>query len=278
MKKSVLAIHDLSCHAASSLSVVLPLLLAAGLDTSFLPSALLSSQSDGFDNLFVRDLSCECDEIMERWKSYALHFDCLYTGYLASERQLELVLKARSSFLFPSALIVTDPVMGDEGKLYQNLGVSHIAMMKKLCSGSSVITPNYTEALLLAGKIDGYGGETTLHDAEELARMLSSECGSSVIITSVPVSGGIYANLACDGTRVRAFTYEDLHAGYPGCGDLFASLLVSFLLNDESFFVSVHKAGEIASYAIRETLKEKKERREGISVSHAVRMMLETRL
>lgn len=275
MKKSVLAIHDLSCHAASSLSVVLPLLLAAGLDTSFLPSALLSSQSDGFDNLFVRDLSRECDEIMERWKSYSLHFDCLYTGYLASESQLELVLRARSSFLSPSALIVTDPVMGDEGKLYQNLGSSHIAMMKSLCRGSSVITPNYTEALLLAGRSDGYTAETTLHEAEELATRLSSECTSSVVITSIPLSGGIYANLACDGTQVRAFTYENLHASYPGCGDMFASLLVAFLLNDESFFVSVHKAGEIASYAIRETLKEKKERREGVSVSYAVRRMLE---
>ena len=160
MKKSVLAIHDLSCHAASSLSVVLPLLLSAGLDTSFLPSALLSSQSDGFDNLFVRDLSRECDEIMDRWKSYSLHFDCLYTGYLASESQLELVLRARSAFLSPSSLIVTDPVMGDEGKLYQNLGSSHIAMMKSLCRGSSVITPNYTEALLLAGRSDGYTAES----------------------------------------------------------------------------------------------------------------------
>lgn len=278
MKKSVLAIHDLSCHAASSLSVVLPLLIAAGVETSFLPSALLSSQSDGFDNLYVRDLSDECDEIMKRWMSYPLHFDCLYTGYLASGTQLELVQKARRSFIDGSALIVTDPVMGDEGRLYQNLDRSHIKLMKSLCRGASVITPNYTEALLLTGEEKDVKAEITLHEAQDLSFTLYREYGACAVITSLPLAGGCHANMACDGKEARAFSYEELMAHYPGCGDLFSSLLVSFLLSGESFFVSVRKSGEIANYAIKETLREGRERREGVSVSHAVRRMLEMRI
>ena len=272
--KTDLAIHDLSCHAAGSLSVVLPVLSAGGVLASFLPSAILSSQSDGFDNLYSRSLEAECRQIMKRWKGYGLVFDSLYSGYLASEDQLDLVLAARRDFLKPDSLILTDPVLGDNGSLYQALTKAHVDMMKTLIKGSAIITPNYTEAFLLAGE-EPSDEETTVKRAEDLAKELNSLSGAAVVMTSVPLCGGTLANLVCDGKEVRSFVYENLGISYPGSGDLFASLLLSYILGGDDLFVAVHRATRIASESVRLTKKDGRERRDGVNVSHALKLMVQ---
>lgn len=271
--KSALAIHDLSCHAASSLNVVLPVLYAAGIDTSFLPSAILSSQSDGFDSLYSRPLDDECTRIMDAWLGYGLVFDCLYSGYLADHRQVELVKRARRELLSSDALVVTDPVMGDDGRMYQNITHEHIEAMRSLTRGSTLITPNQTEACLLAGC--AMKGEVGLEEAEALVRTLHDMCGALVVVTSMTLEGGMTVNMACDGGQVRTFPFERIGMSYPGSGDLFTSLLCALMLNGEPFFVCVMKATRIASHAVNLTFAQGRERREGVIVSYAIMDMLD---
>lgn len=270
--KTCLTVHDLSCHGASSLSVVLPLLNAAHLDVSFLPSALLSTQSDGFDNLYMKPLDEECVNITKRWKEYGLDFDCFYSGWLASDGQMEFVLRLRKEFLRPEAVILTDPVMGDDGKLYQGLESAHVAMMRQLVAGSDYITPNLTEALLLldAGPMKT---EYSRSEAEEIAMSLQRMSGADAVVTSIPLKGGVMVNAASDGSQTRFFPFEREKASYPGCGDMFASLFLSCIMHSEPFFVSVMKATRITSHAIKRTLAEGRQRREGVSVYHALKAM-----
>ncbi len=270
--KSALAIHDLSCHASSSLNVVLPVLCAAGIDTSILPSAVLSTQSDGFEDLYSRPLDDECDRIMDKWAGCRLSFDCLYSGYLADHRQVEMVMRARRCFLAQDALVVTDPVMGDGGSLYQNLGQDHVDAMRSLIRGSGLTTPNLTEACLLCGR----QVETAmrLKDAQDLCRQLNAMYGCLVVVTSVCLEGGMVVNVACDNAQVRTFPFEMVDVSYPGSGDLFASLVCAYMLHGQPFFVSVMKATRITSHAVRRTYATGRERREGIVVSYAIRDML----
>lgn len=270
----VLAIHDLSCHGASSLNVVMPVLYAAGVDLSILPCALLSTQSDGFGNLYTHSLEDDCQAILDRWSGYRLFFDGLYSGYLAHEGQLELVMRARRDFLTDDALIVTDPVMGDDGVLYQNLGSGHVDLMKALVPGSAVITPNATEACLLLGRSQ-IDGAVDRHEAEDMARSLCALGCASAVITSLPLKGEVIANVAWDGKECRIFPFERVEASYPGSGDLFASLMVAHLHQNDSFFVSVMKATRFTSHALRQSLRSGRERREGVCVHHAISAMLE---
>lgn len=266
--KSALAIHDLSCHGASSLSVSMPILLASSIDLSILPSTLLSSQSDGFEGLYCRDLGGECRRIMDVWRGYGLHFDSLYSGYLGDRGHQDLVMAARRDFLKADALILTDPVLGDGGDLYQNLTSGHVDMMRELVKGSDVITPNWTEAcLLLSAPV---AQEVSVRDAEAAAGELSARSGAAVVITSVPLTGGFLANCAFDGSEARIFGFDRLQTSYPGSGDMFASLLLSFMLNGSSFFVSCRRATAVSSHAIACTLRDGRERRQGVNVAYAV--------
>lgn len=270
--KTALAIHDLSCYAKSSLTVVLPVLESAAVECAVLPTAILSSQSDGFGNLYSVSQSESCHEIMERWSAEGLVFDSVYSGYLDSPRQCDLVLEAVRRFSKPGTLILTDPVLGDGLELYQTMDEEQIGAMRSLIAHASIITPNWTEAQLL---VDGKAEKESCsaHEAEEYARKLSLLSGAKVVITSVPSFPGQLVNLAYDGKEVRIFSNEMLSPSYPGCGDLFASLLLSLLLSGWAFFPAVRKAGEIATYALSVSLREGRERRMGVAVAPAIRAL-----
>lgn len=272
--KSALAIHDLSCYAKSSLTVVLPVLECAGIECAVLPTAVLSSQSDGFDEVFTADQSGTCKSIMERWEAEKLSFDAVYSGYLASPDQCDLVLEAVRNFSHYGTLVLVDPVMGDGLALYQTLEESHISAMRSLIGHASIITPNWTEAQLLCdGKAEKQS--CTVSEAEEYARRLSLMSGAKVVITSVPSFPGQLVNLAYDKSQVRIFSNDIISPSLPGCGDLFASLLLSLLLSDWEFFPAVRKAGEIATYALSVSVREGRERRMGVRVAPAVRALAE---
>lgn len=272
--KNALAIHDLSCYAKSSLTVVLPVLESAGVECAVLPTAVLSSQSDGFENVFSSDESSTCREIMDRWEAEGFRYDAIYSGYLASADQCELVLDSIRRFSKVGTLILIDPVMGDGLSLYQTLDESHISAMRALVGHASIITPNWTEAQLLCdGKAER--DTCTTAEAEEYARRLSLMSGSKVVITSVPSFPGQLVNLAYDRGEVRIFSNDMISPSLPGCGDLFASLLLSLLLSDWQFFPAVRKAGEIATYALSCSVREGRERRMGVRVAPAVRALAE---
>ena len=270
--KSALAIHDLSCYSKSSLTVVLPILECAGVECAVLPTAILSTQSDGFEDIFSQDCTNSCSTIIEKWKSLDFHFDAIYSGYLASSKQEELVLSSISAFKKKDTLVLVDPVLGDNMSLYQGFTDMHIKQMRSLIKKANIITPNWTEAqLLLNGK--AVDESTTLSIASTKAKELYKESGASVVITSVPLSLGNLVNLAYDGSEVRCFSNDLLSPSLPGCGDMFASLLLSLLLENNSFFVSVRMAGEITTAALKESLRCNREKRMGIMLKPALKLL-----
>ncbi len=258
---SAIAIHDLSLWSKSSLSVVLPVLEAMGIEVFSLPTSILSTQSDGFEDLKIIDMENSILDYYEKVKSYGYSFDAIYSGYLGNSETAHSVEKI---IVRENALALIDPVLGDNGELYQSLEESNVRTLRKLIGKADIITPNITEACLLTGR-----GHESAYSNRKISgiirdlRVLGPEKG---VITSVPLEIGRMANVAYVDEEIRIFSYEDLSVSYPGSGDLFASLLLSLILDDNSFFPSVKVSGEITTRAVEYAKVTKRERRMGISL------------
>ena len=131
--------------------MALPILSAMGIDTAVLPTALLSTHS-GFDDFFVHDLSSDFTPITDHWKKQGFSFDAIYTGYLGSEIHVDHVKDFVKDFRRDDTLLVVDPAMADEGKMYSGISSSFASHIHKIINGSDVILPNLTEASFLLGE------------------------------------------------------------------------------------------------------------------------------
>ena len=91
MHKRILAVHDISCIGRCSLTVALPILSSAGIETSVLPTAVLSTHTGNFPGHTFCDLTEEIDPICKHWESLGITFESIFTGYLGSITQIELI-------------------------------------------------------------------------------------------------------------------------------------------------------------------------------------------
>jgi len=242
-QKRVAAIHDISCFGKCSLTVALPIISAAGVECSVIPTAVLSTHTGGFTGFTYRDLTTDVQPIADHWKTLNIEFDSIYTGYLGSFEQLELVSTFFDDFKNDHSLILVDPVMADNGVLYQSFPKTFPAGMKKLCSKADVIVPNITEAVLMLNE-DYKEGPYTKEYIENLLKKLAKIGPKQVVLT------GVYF----DDTALGAATYDSetgvisyalaprVEGYYHGTGDIFGSALLSGLLND----IPLAKAAQIA--------------------------------
>ena len=117
--KKVLTVQDISCVGKVSLTVALPILSAMGMSTSVIPTAVLSMHT-GFSGYTFCDLSSQIRAIMAHWKDRGVVFDGIYTGFLGSAAQIEIMSELFASFGGAGKTILVDPCMGD------NLSLIHI--------------------------------------------------------------------------------------------------------------------------------------------------------
>lgn len=232
----VAALHDLSCFGRCALTVVLPALAAMGIQPIPLPTALLSTHTGGFTDLFFDDLTEEMEHISAHWQQLGLDFDAIYTGFLGSEAQIETVERFIAAFRGTETarpLVLIDPVMGDDGELYSTYTTAMVDRVRGLCAHADLITPNLTEACLLVGcpyrDPAGMSAAEAERWAGELLDALTALGARAVLLTGLPHGDGI--SVAGETAGERFFdTQERVHANYPGTGDLFASVLLGELL------------------------------------------------
>ncbi len=68
LQKRAAAIHDLSGAGKCSLTVILPILSAAGIECAALPTAVLSTHTGGFGEVVCRDLTGDMLPIARHWR------------------------------------------------------------------------------------------------------------------------------------------------------------------------------------------------------------------
>lgn len=262
----VAAIHDLSGFGGGSLSAVIPILSALGIQVCSLPTAILSTHTGGFTNFHFRDLTSDMRLIIDHWRELSLSFAGIYSGFLGSPEQIDIVSDFIRTFRTSSTLVVVDPVLGDDGKLYETMDSCMVEGMRSLVSSADVITPNITEAALLLGKT----GPVAISGNKEIkawARALSELGPRCVIITSVPEEHGRGTSVVAfdkDVSRFWKVACPYIPACYPGTGDIFASVITGSLLQGDSLPLSLDRAVQFVSMAIRATFGHNFPEREGV--------------
>ncbi|WP_107952461.1 pyridoxamine kinase [Campylobacter concisus] len=255
--KRILTIQDISCVGKCSLTVALPIISTQGIEACILPTALLSTHT-GFKNFTFRDLTDEFDEITQVWHKENIAFDGIYTGFLGSFSQLELIEKIFNEFNDSAPLILVDPCMGDNGKLYHGFDEKFVMKMRELCTKAHVITPNITEASFMCG-IPFLGSDYTQDYILELLEGLASFGVRKIVLKGIRYKQnecGIIAYDAKTKEKVEYF-HEFLPFHTSGTGDIFASVLFGSLINGESMQNSIKKAANFVLSSIKVTLKDK---------------------
>lgn len=275
-QKTVAAIHDISCVGRCSLTVALPILSAAGINTGVLPTAVLSTHTGGFTGYTYRDLTEDIQPISQHWQSLGLQFDALYSGFLGSFEQIDLVADLFATFKTPQNLIMVDPVMADEGKLYSIYSPQMAAGMAKLCAKADIVVPNITEACFILNK-EYKEGPYTPQYIQELLYDLAELGPKQVVLTGVWFTPEQLGAASYDKETGRIeYAYAPKIEGYfHGTGDVFGSALLAGLLNGRTLPQATQISVEYTQLCIVLTVKEKSERRYGVCFEKALPSLME---
>ncbi|HBA93854.1 MAG TPA: pyridoxamine kinase [Ruminococcaceae bacterium] len=268
--KRIVTIQDISCLGKCSLTVALPIISAMGIETSVIPTAVLSAHTIFEGNTF-KDLTDQIVPIANHWKKKGFDFDAVYTGYLASKEQISIVSGFIDKFKTNNNFIFVDPVMADQGKLYPSFSGDFPEHMRKLCSKADVISPNLTEACIMTGtpmkdKYDkSYIDEITI-------KLLDIGC-RSIILTGVELNGeyGIYNY---DGSNENYYTHEKFKQTFYGTGDVFASACVGALTKGYKLSKAVETAGNFTFESIKASINDPGWRDYGINFESALGQLI----
>ncbi|MDR2010367.1 MAG: pyridoxamine kinase [Bacteroidales bacterium] len=270
-QKRVVAIHDISGFGKCSLTVALPIISAAGIETTVLPTAVLSTHTGGIPGFTYRDLTEDIEPISKHWKDLGLNFDAIYTGFLGSFEQLDLVSKFFDDFKTAGNIILVDPVMADHGKLYSIFTPEFAEGMAKLCSKADIIIPNMTEALLML-KQEYKEGPYTEEFIQDVLMGLSGLGPKQIVLTGVHF----------DNTKLGAATYEKvtntvgyafanrIPGMYHGTGDVFGSALLGAILNNFNLLQAAEIAVKFTTESIRRTADAKTDIRFGVNFEESI--------
>ncbi len=255
MQKRILAINDISCMGRCSLTVALPIISAAGHECVILPTALLSTHTaQGFGDFVAFNMTEEMKKIANHWADMDIKFDAIYTGYILSPEQADCVYDIVTRFKSEETLLVVDPVLGDNGKLYRGFTEDNISAVKKLCSIADIITPNLTEGSLLTG-IKSDGMHLSKAGAKKMLDGLAEICRGKIVLTGVECADNVISTVTRD-CETGATVFHDLPrfvGSIHGSGDIFTSTLTATYLNGADFDAAVSAADGFTHRAIFES-------------------------
>ena len=267
--KKVAAIHDLSGYGRASLTTIIPILSNMKVQVCPVPTAILSTHTGGFEGYSFIDLTDYMQEHIAHWKRLDLEFDCIYSGFLGSPKQIEIVADFIDYFGKKSKFIVVDPVMGDNGKLYSTMDNEMVVGMRNLIKKADIITPNFTEVMYLLGK--EYDKNIDIEKVKEYLKELSNMGPKIVIATNVPE---IEENRMDKKTSVVAYDRENdvfwrvscryIPASYPGTGDAYTSVVIGSLLQGDSLPMAIERGVQFITQCIMASYGFKYPKKEGV--------------
>lgn len=252
--KKVLTVQDISCVGQCSLTVALPIISACGIETAILPSAVLSTHTGGFSGFTFRDLTEDIPGIVAHWEKENIAFDAIYTGYLGSKRQIDLVKDMFKRLTVAGGLKIVDPAMADHGKLYYGFDEAFAAEMATLCGEADIVIPNITEAALMTG-VSYIGEGYDNHYIRDLIDRLIALGAGTVVLTGVSFDAehlGI-AVFSKGDKEITYYFHERLAKGCHGTGDIYSSAFVGALMRGKSVAEAAKIAGDFTLAGMKAT-------------------------
>lgn len=241
-QKKIALINDMSCIGRCSLTAALPIISACGFHCVPFPTGIFSAQSE-FDGFVCADLTDKMQSFADHWKNIGIRFDAIYTGYLATKAQAETVKRFLIDFKKSDTFCIVDPVMGDNGEFYSGIDESFVEEMRFLCSMADIITPNVTEAQMIAG-VECTAAPYTTAQISDLLIKLRGLGTPRIVITGIESEDGQIGCAVYDSFTRKAnmFFTPKAEGRFPGAGDVFAAALVSAVMNGKEFTDAVQLA------------------------------------
>lgn len=270
----VAAIHDLSGFGRTSLTSVIPILSSMGVQVCPMPTAILSNHTGGFETYSFHDLTDYMQEYIDGWKKLNLDFDCIYSGFLGSEKQIDIVCRFIDDFKTEDNMVVVDPVLGDNGKTYPTISENHVKKMRELVKKANIITPNFTEVTLILD--ENTPDEINDQNMKDLLCRLSDLGPEIVVVTSVPERNGKDSSVVAYDKRVNVFwkiPCKYIPAFYPGTGDAYTSVMIGSLLNGDSLPISLDKGVQFITQAIKASYGFDYPKREGVLLEKVLKVL-----
>ena len=266
-QKKIAAVNDFTGFGRCSLSVALPVISVMGVQCCPLPTAILSNHT-GFPSFFIDDYTGKMPAFIQEWRKLGLTFSGIYTGFLGSPEQAEIVRGFIEAFRIPGndgraedasnaddtggTVVLVDPAMGDYGKFYSTCGPEMAEQMRGLVELADIITPNITEACLLTGT--PYKERWTFRELDRLTDLLHELGPQKVVITGIPLRTylGNYCSEAGEKHMYRTLKIGNSRSG---TGDIFAAVLAADAVNGVDFRKSVHKASRFVKSCIERSIE-----------------------
>lgn len=267
--KRIMTIQDISCVGKCSLTVALPIISAAGVETGVLPTAVLSTHTM-FSKYTFCDLTSEITSIADTFKELNIGFDAIYTGYLGSFEQLGLVEKFISDFKKPGTTVLIDPVMADNGVLYKGFTEEFAAAMAKLCGKADIVVPNLTEASFMLGI--PYNPDYDEAYIRDVLKKLTGLGCSKVALTGISFEADKIGVYCYDSEKDSYFSYfnERLPKSFHGTGDIYASSALGAMMRGISVEDSLAIAVDYTLECIKQTLNDENHRFYGVNFETAL--------
>lgn len=253
MAKKVLLINDLAGYGKVALSAMLPVLSYLKYETYNLPTAIVSNTLD-YGKFDILDTTQYMKNTLRVWKELDFQFDAISTGFIVSQEQTQMVTDFCRENSAKGVTVFTDPIMGDDGRLYNGMSEETVELMRKLVSVADYIVPNYTEACYLTGTAYEAEGvsEEVYHKMIDALRTLGAK---SVVITSAVVKDSDKKSVVgYDHKEGKYFRidFEEIPVRFPGTGDIFSAVFMAKILAGENLHNATQKAMDAVRIMIAE--------------------------
>ena len=262
MQKKVLALHDLSGFGRSSLVPIIAVLSAGGHQCVPLPTAVFSTHT-AIPDWVTTDLTGAMQGTIDQYDRLGLRFESVYAGFLGSADQIDRVREAAERLKTPDGITLIDPVMGDNGKVYDTYTPEMCTRMRELCEIADIITPNTTEAAILLDW-DPASKPRDPAEAWQWLRALRSRYGAQVVLTGLDFARGRVGTGCLSGEGGTISMHRRISRYYPGTGDLFASVMLAALLNGDKLADACEFAGEFVKDCIAYTAAQQTDPMHGV--------------
>lgn len=255
--KRIVTIQDISCFGKCSLTVALPIISAMGVEAAILPTAVLSTHTGGFKNFTFRDLSEDINKIFDHWASENIEFDAIYTGYLGSFDQIDM-MKAFIDKKPGKTLVFVDPAMADNGKLYTGFTPEFAHHMLTLCQKADIIVPNITEASFMLDVPyieEGYDKSYV----EDILKRFADMGIKKPALTGVSLEPDKLGVAMYDSEKDEYFYYfnDKIDAKFHGTGDIFSSVAIGAIMRGMDIRDALSLAADYVTECIKVTMPDK---------------------
>lgn len=280
MVKKIAVIQDLSGFGKCSLTAAIPVISVMGVQPCPLPTAVLSAQT-GYPSYYLDDYTDKMEYIRSEWEKLGAHFDGIYTGFVASEAQIDRIFDFLDTFRKEDTFLLVDPVMGDDGVKYDMFTDGLLEKMKALVCQADIVTPNLTELCLLT-KADyetvcGLPGELKIEVLHQMADSMLQKGAKHILVTGIHLVENGEAkigNLIIDQEQCELIAFPYIGGSYSGTGDIFASIIAGGMVRGDRLRDLCVLAGRFVEAAMRDSATDQVKEVSGTEFERHLGMLL----